>query len=475
VDTPKKMDTFVYFERISEEISKQLEAATHDIVVAIDLFTHQSIFNILRRKAGSGVTVNLLYLDDNINNKASFNIRQLEAFEVNLFPISSEMHPNDLMRNKFCVIDGKHVISGSYNWTNRAKYNDENITVFLDNPEIANRFLKEFDEILEKYNYKKIFKVSPQSIIPRLELVKNFVLMEEWDTAQEQLNKLRSFEEVLALEPLFLAIEKQDSQTVTTWIATFVKDKMSLVIHEDENIIELKIELRMFELKVVALSAEKDELEKQIVSFHQRTNLILGELTTRYLQLQAVLMQKMADEAQSEPSKKERIQAEAREAWDEYKTYQKGFDKLMKMPMLPKLSDGDRKQIKDMFRKASQLCHPDKFSESQREVANNRFIELKAAYDNNDLGAVKYVYDDLINNRPFRANVETLSDGKLLKKEVKRLEGTAYALLVEILDLKSQISDLGIDQVVSWDEYFDSQKQNLMDAIEQLELELPHV
>ena len=31
---PQIMDTSVYFEKISEEISKHLEAATHDIVIA---------------------------------------------------------------------------------------------------------------------------------------------------------------------------------------------------------------------------------------------------------------------------------------------------------------------------------------------------------------------------------------------------------------------------------------------------------
>ena len=57
------MDTSVYFEKISEEISKHLEAATHDIVIAIAWFTDASLFNILRRKASTGVTINLLYLD----------------------------------------------------------------------------------------------------------------------------------------------------------------------------------------------------------------------------------------------------------------------------------------------------------------------------------------------------------------------------------------------------------------------------
>ena len=72
------MDTSVYFEKNSEEITKHLEAATHDVVIAIAWFTDASLFNILRRKASTGVTINLLYLDCEINNRASFNIGQLK-------------------------------------------------------------------------------------------------------------------------------------------------------------------------------------------------------------------------------------------------------------------------------------------------------------------------------------------------------------------------------------------------------------
>ena len=468
------MDTSVHFEKIAEEITKYLEAADHEIVVAIAWFTDRSLFNILQRKASSGIAVKLLYLDDKINNNAPFNIRQLEAHKAQLFPIPSEKNPKNLMHNKFCVIDGKHVITGSYNWTHRAKSNDENITVFLDNPEFASRFLKEFDEMLEKYNYKKSTKLSPQSIFPRLEVVKNFVVMEEWESAQAQLEKLRSFEEIWALEPLFSAIENHDGQTVSDWVTSFVKDNMSLMIHEDEDIPRLKVELRMFEFRVVALSAEKDDLEKQISDFHQKTNLNLGKLTARYLELQAVLKQRVADEAQSEPNKKESRQTEARQAQEEYETYQKGFEEFKQLPLLPEITDDDRKQLKDLFKKASQYCHPDKVSDDQQELATKRFIQLKAAYDQNDLEAVRMLHDDLINNRPYTDNADTMSDGEAMKREIKRLESTSDSLLVEILALKTQVSDLGIDGIEDWDEYFTSQKQSLMDAIERLEIELPH-
>ena len=469
------MDTSVYFEKISEEITKHLEAATHDIVIAVAWFTDASLFNILRRKASTGVTINLLYLDDKINNKASFNIGQLEAYKARLFPISSDMQPNNIMHNKFCVIDGKHVITGSYNWTNRAKSNDENITVFLDNAEISTHFLKAFDDLLEKYNYKKSVTISPQAITPRLEVIKNFVLMEEWDAAQTQLEKLRSFTEIWSLDPLFSAMEKQDGQTISEWITGFIKDNMALVLHEDEDVIRLKIELRMIEHRVAALSAEKDGQEKQIADFHQRANLELGELTAKYLKLKAALKQKKADEVQSEPSKKERIETEAKEAQEEYESYEKNLDDFKEQPLVPELSNDDQQLLKKLHRKASLLCHPDRVSENQREVAVKRFHQLQAAYERNDLEKVKIIHDDLVNNRPYTDNADTLSDSQLIKQEIKRLEGTLDDLLIEILALKNQICDLGIDEIVDWDEYFSTQKQSLMDAIEQLEIELPHV
>ena len=478
---PNIMDTSAHFKNISEEIARLLKEATHDIVIAIAWFTDASLFNILRNKASTGVKIKLLYLDDKINNKAPFNIRQLEAYKgkTNLYPIPSEIDPKNIMHNKFCVIDDQHVITGSYNWTNRAKYNDENIIVFSENSGIAARFLKEFDDLLEKYNYKKSVNKSPQAIIPRLEVIKNFALMEEWDSVQGQIEKLRFFTEIWDLNQLFVAINNQDSQSITSWTTDFIRDKSSIVIHKDENISELKLELKMFEFKVVALNIKKDELEKLIDGFHQNTSEKLGELIEKYLKLNAILKQNKYDKSKSEKIKEERtknkrLKEEAEEARKEHEEYKKDFDDFKKKPLLPKLSNDDHKEIKDLFRNSSKLCHPDVVSDDQKEIAMKRFIQLKAAYDQNDLEKVKFIYDDLINNRSYTDNADTLSDSKLIKQEIQRLKATSDELLVEILALKKQINDLGIDEIDDWDEYFSLQKKNLIGAIENIEKELNH-
>ena len=50
------------------------------------------------------------------------------------------------MHHKFCVIDLKKVIHGSYNWTTKAQYNNETITI-SEGRYLAEKFAKEFIKI----------------------------------------------------------------------------------------------------------------------------------------------------------------------------------------------------------------------------------------------------------------------------------------------------------------------------------------
>ena len=53
------------------------------------------------------------------------------------------------MHNKFCIIDMKTVISGGYNWTNKAQYNDESIEI-KQSRELAEEYSKEYKRLLKK-------------------------------------------------------------------------------------------------------------------------------------------------------------------------------------------------------------------------------------------------------------------------------------------------------------------------------------
>ena len=52
-----------------------------------------------------------------------------------------------LMHNKFAIIDGKVLITGSFNWTDSAEhYNYEN-AIFISDPETIKKYQQKFDKI----------------------------------------------------------------------------------------------------------------------------------------------------------------------------------------------------------------------------------------------------------------------------------------------------------------------------------------
>jgi len=52
------------------------------------------------------------------------------------------------MHNKFAVVDGTTVITGSYNWTVTAeRVNHENLLIFTHSPKVAEAYLREFDRL----------------------------------------------------------------------------------------------------------------------------------------------------------------------------------------------------------------------------------------------------------------------------------------------------------------------------------------
>jgi|GEM_PF-1278077 len=127
------------FEKIKENIKNEIDAAKFVIWIAVAWFTDRDLANALYLKSKSGVNVQIILNDDQIN----FNMSQKlsEIFEVYKVPATDKF--SKLMHHKFCMIDFKKVIHGSYNWTYKANYNNETISV-VENRESAENFALEF-------------------------------------------------------------------------------------------------------------------------------------------------------------------------------------------------------------------------------------------------------------------------------------------------------------------------------------------
>lgn len=76
--------------------------------------------------AAQGVNVQVIINNDDINRRTGFDFESyFETYRVNGFGA----YQDNILHDKFCVIDLKTTINGSFNWTNRAMYNQENINI----------------------------------------------------------------------------------------------------------------------------------------------------------------------------------------------------------------------------------------------------------------------------------------------------------------------------------------------------------
>jgi phosphatidylserine/phosphatidylglycerophosphate/cardiolipin synthase-like enzyme len=143
------MQTEAVFENIAERIVLEIDKAQNSIFIAVAWFTNRNIFNVLQRKAKEGCQINLMYSADHINENSSIDFDLLKTKNSKVFPIGDGDH--DLMHNKFCVIDHCTVITGSYNWSNKAESNHENITITNGVTSLAEQFVSEFIKIRQRY------------------------------------------------------------------------------------------------------------------------------------------------------------------------------------------------------------------------------------------------------------------------------------------------------------------------------------
>lgn len=143
------MSIVTHFEDIQDKIATKLKAAEKQIIVAVAWLTDQRLFNILCDQSEKLIDVQVLILKDEINMKSNIDYERLIKSGGKLY--WQENINNNLMHHKFCIIDKKTVITGSYNWTNKAQTNFENIIILENEPESSKKYLEEYKNLVPKF------------------------------------------------------------------------------------------------------------------------------------------------------------------------------------------------------------------------------------------------------------------------------------------------------------------------------------
>lgn len=145
-----------HFENIQSELITQINEAKDSLKIAVTWFTNHDLFNAVVKKLDNPeFKVTLIVLNDRINNKRE-GVNFQELINKKGFFYYSDIE--NMVHHKFCIIDEKTVITGSYNWTYYAENrNWENIVV-LNNIVTSKAYIKEFEKLIK--SHKQVYNIS---------------------------------------------------------------------------------------------------------------------------------------------------------------------------------------------------------------------------------------------------------------------------------------------------------------------------
>lgn len=220
------------------------------------------------------------------------------------------------------------------------------------------------------------------------------------------------------------------------------------------EIAALRLELQKLERQYELLDNERIELLKIVSDFEHKHSVELGELILKILKLRK---QKFKGD-----------QPKYQEASNDYKQYKEQHNKEIAKVHF-ELTENENKELKTKFRKASLICHPDKVSDEFKEAAKAIFIELKTAYEANDLKKVSEILMQLQLGKLFKSKSETISEkDKILlvindmKLKISQIEG-------EVISIKTTEIFKTIISISNLDKYFSETKRKLQQELINLE------
>lgn len=248
--------------------------------------------------------------------------------------------------------------------------------------------------------------VEIHKIIKRLEMIKSLVSIDEEEEIQLHISKLEQLIIPDVVKKIIIHLNQKEYSSAMLAIEEFLITYGQVAIYIDPEVEGLKLEAKSLEAKLNTLSDEKADLEKLIHEFGVRHNKELGEIIIK-------ILRHRKENPKNTPE-------EQKDAEKDYEEYDEQYENIKKESVAI-LGEDELKELKDKYRKASKLCHPDVVSDEQKELATKIFAELSTAYEKNDLKRVNEILHNLETGNFFISKSDALNEKIILKSEIEKL------------------------------------------------------
>lgn len=300
------------------------------------------------------------------------------------------------------------------------------------------------------------------SIIQRLELVKNMIQLGETEALEAQAAQLRNANGAAELHEIADFLSDQRYSDAVARIDEYLQSEAAVQKYQDPRLSALRLEAEALEDRLAELESEKAEIEREIHAFNLRHEQELGPILEEILEIQAERKRQRAEEQ----SNNKDAQAEYERAREEYEEYSRAVEDAQEEERI-ELTEEETDELKDLYRSASKKCHPDAVDEAHEEDAQELFIELQEAYEQNDLEAVRNIASR-VERGAFGSRSEEVDDVEKMEEEVERLQERVEDLEREIDALWASDAYQTITEVDDLDAYFADRKERLEDELARL-------
>lgn len=373
-----------------------------------------------------------------------------------------------------------------------------------------------------------------QTLIKRLEVIKNAIALGDEDLIPLQLAKLPASDDA-RVQAIVLALQAERFSHAVQLIEDFIQRSSGLVVYEDVAVAGLRLELKRLEEKILELNEDKLITQQQIAEFRTQYHLTLGEWIQTVLdydykilyqkninklkqqaaikaaiaekeaiveQLKAKIkllqetaledddvleaLQEAFEELKAEKESLKEAEAELDDFEetlaedDDYQEYEQAkedkqhFDEEIEEIIEQhqhELPEAEKKRLKTAFRKASKLCHPDTVAEEFKEQAHELMVALNIAYEKQDIKEVERILALLESGTGFVSSSDKIDNSAALKAKIDELTHKYQQLQQEVEALKTDETYQKLQQLDDWQSYFDTMKAQLQNRAEQLENE----
>lgn len=123
-----------------------IRKAKQSVKICVFTISENNITDEIIATHKRGISVKIVTDNDKLNDRGS-DIRRLAdaGIVVKIDQSSSHMH------HKFCVVDKRVLITGSYNWTKSAADRNQENLLIMEDPKMVRSYLHEFEKLWDLY------------------------------------------------------------------------------------------------------------------------------------------------------------------------------------------------------------------------------------------------------------------------------------------------------------------------------------